>query len=107
MHQALKANSYCLVTRTASYCCTDDSDPSIVRTTVIVSVATIISSLTQPPYCLIPYCPYLPRSISRAWGQLVDPSLILLSIVSYKAVVPCPLIKFDTRLSPLVFVTSS
>ena len=90
----------------------------IVRTTVIVLVLTradspfsIVTPLThrwpEHLYCLIQYCPYLPCSISRASGRLVDPSLILLSLVSYKALSPCPLIEFDTCLSPLVFVTSS
>src|SRR6266853_1171326 len=82
MRRAPKADGYCL---SSYYCYTFDSSP----------------------YCLVRYCPYLPHSISRAWGRLVDPSLILLSVVSYKAVLPCPLIEFDTRLSPLVFVTSS
>ena len=53
MHQALRADGYCLVTRTASYCCTDDSSPSIVRTTVIVLVATIVMPLTRLPYCSV------------------------------------------------------
>ena len=39
----------------------------------------------------------------------VNPSLILLSVVSYKAILPCPLIEFDTRyprfgLSDLLFI---
>ena len=79
-------------TRTASHCCTDGSDPSIVRITVIVSVATIVSPLTHTDsrslllrlwliggpstsIVTVQYCPYVPRSINRAWGRLVSPQL--------------------------------
>ncbi len=82
MHWAFKADGYCLVTQTASYCCTDDSDLSIVKTMVIVSVATIVMPLTRPPYCLTLNTALTLRVVlSRCWGHPVDPSLILLSVL--------------------------
>ena len=52
------------------------------------------------------YCPHLPHSISRAWDCLIDPSLILLSVLIQGLSALSQYYKFDTRI-PLVLVTSS
>ncbi len=47
------SNGYCLMTRTASYCCTDDSDPSYCKDYgyCLSSYYCYVSDLT--PYCLV------------------------------------------------------
>src|SRR5713101_6289638 len=107
MHRASKADGYCLVTWTASYCCTDDSDLSIVKTTVIVLVDTIVSvSDSTPLLSHTQYCPHLRVVLSRYWDHPVDPSLILLSVLIQGCSALSQSHEFDTRY-PLVSVTSS